>query len=101
VATVDATIETRSLSMRYGTTVAVDDLSIAVRPGRVTGFVGPNDAGKTTTMQLSRTKPVDERAPSRSACARKLASNLHLGGTRVRSHLATECGAAAFTTPPG
>jgi len=55
VATVDATIETRSLSMRYGTTVAVDDLSIAVRPGRVTGFVRPNDAGKTTTMQLSRT----------------------------------------------
>src|SRR5262249_40978471 len=29
-----------------------DRLSIAVRPGRVTGFVGPNGAGKTTTMQL-------------------------------------------------
>src|SRR5262245_57015086 len=48
----DATIETHALTKRYGKTVAVDDLSIAVRPGRVTGFVGPNGAGKTTTMQL-------------------------------------------------
>ena len=47
-----ATIETHGLTKRYGRTVAVDDLSIAVRPGRVTGFVGPNGAGKTTTMQL-------------------------------------------------
>src|SRR5262249_48216724 len=48
----DSTIETHTLTKRYGRTVAVDDLSIAVRPGRVTGFVGPNGAGKTTTMQL-------------------------------------------------
>ena len=48
----DTTLETRALTKRYGGTVAVDDLSIAVRPGRVTGFVGPNGAGKTTTMQL-------------------------------------------------
>jgi ABC-2 type transport system ATP-binding protein len=48
----DATIETHGLTKRYGSTVAVDDLSFAVRPGRVTGFVGPNGAGKTTTMQL-------------------------------------------------
>ena len=46
------TVETRGLTKRYGPTVAVDELSIAVRPGRVTGFVGPNGAGKTTTMQL-------------------------------------------------
>src|SRR5262245_44231152 len=52
VAIVNATIETHGLTKRYGRTVAVDDLSIAVRPGRVTGFVGPNGAGKTTTMQL-------------------------------------------------
>src|SRR5262245_26076801 len=48
----DATIETHALTKRYGRTVAVDHLSITVRPGRVTGFVGPNGAGKTTTMQL-------------------------------------------------
>jgi ABC-2 type transport system ATP-binding protein len=45
-------LETQALTKRYGHTVAVDNLSITVRPGRVTGFVGPNGAGKTTTMQL-------------------------------------------------
>ena len=45
-------LETSGLTKRYGRTVAVDDLSIAVRPGLVTGFVGPNGAGKTTTMHV-------------------------------------------------
>ena len=45
-------IETHGVTKRYGRTVALDDLSIAVRPGLVTGFVGPNGAGKTTTMQV-------------------------------------------------
>jgi ABC-2 type transport system ATP-binding protein len=49
---VDATLETHALTKRYGRTVAVDDLSIVVRPGLVTGFVGPNGAGKTTTMHV-------------------------------------------------
>ena len=40
------------LSKRYGDTLAVDDLSFAVRPGVVTGFLGPNGAGKSTTMRL-------------------------------------------------
>jgi ABC-2 type transport system ATP-binding protein len=48
----DATVETHGVTKRYGRTIAVDGLSIAVRPGCVTGFVGPNGAGKTTTMQL-------------------------------------------------
>ena len=48
----DVTIETNGLTKRFGRTVAVDDLSLAIRAGRVTGFVGPNGAGKTTTMQL-------------------------------------------------
>jgi ABC-2 type transport system ATP-binding protein len=49
---VESVVETNGLTKRYGRTVAVDDLSIAVRPGLVTGFVGPNGAGKTTTMHL-------------------------------------------------
>jgi len=48
----EAVVETSGLTKRYGRTVAVDDLSIAVRSGRITGFVGPNGAGKTTTMHL-------------------------------------------------
>jgi ABC-2 type transport system ATP-binding protein len=45
-------IEARSLSKRYGDTLAVDNLSFTVEPGKVTGFLGPNGAGKTTTMRL-------------------------------------------------
>jgi len=48
----DMTVETHGITKRYGRTVALDDLSISVRPGVVTGFVGPNGAGKTTTMQV-------------------------------------------------
>jgi ABC-2 type transport system ATP-binding protein len=44
-------LEVRSLTKRFGKTVAVDDLSFGVEAGRVTGFLGPNGAGKTTTMR--------------------------------------------------
>jgi ABC-type multidrug transport system ATPase subunit len=45
-------IEARGLTKRYGTTTAVDGLSFTVQPGRITGFLGPNGSGKTTTMRL-------------------------------------------------
>ncbi|MGO8863903.1 MAG: ABC transporter ATP-binding protein [Acidimicrobiales bacterium] len=45
-------IEARGLSKRFGTVVAVDDLSFDVQPGTVTGFLGPNGSGKSTTMRM-------------------------------------------------
>ncbi|HEY1652537.1 MAG TPA: ATP-binding cassette domain-containing protein [Acidimicrobiales bacterium] len=45
-------IEVRHLTKRYGSTLAIDDLSFDVNPGGVTGFIGPNGSGKTTTMRL-------------------------------------------------
>lgn len=39
-------IELEGLTKRYGEKVAVDQLSFAVRPGIVTGFLGPNGAGE-------------------------------------------------------
>jgi len=45
-------IQTRGLCKRYGSNLAVDDLSFTVEPGRVTGFLGPNGSGKSTTMRM-------------------------------------------------
>lgn len=40
------------LSKQFGSVRAVDDLSFSVRPGAVTGFLGPNGSGKTTTLRM-------------------------------------------------
>ena len=37
----------------YGSTVAVDDLSLSVRRGEILGLLGPNGAGKSTTVNLA------------------------------------------------
>lgn len=47
-----AAIETERLSKRYGRTVALDALDLAVSEGEVYGYLGPNGAGKTTTIRL-------------------------------------------------
>jgi ABC-type glutathione transport system ATPase component len=39
------------LTKRYGSALAVDDLTFSVSYGRVVGFLGPNGAGKTTTLR--------------------------------------------------
>ena len=45
-------IATFGLSKRYGSTRALEDLSISVPRGQVYGYLGPNGAGKTTTIRL-------------------------------------------------
>jgi len=45
-------IEAKNLCKRFGTRVAVDDVSFSVARGDVVGFLGPNGAGKSTTMRL-------------------------------------------------
>jgi ABC-2 type transport system ATP-binding protein len=45
-------IEFQGLSKSFGSVHAVDDLSFSVQPGRVTGFLGPNGSGKTTTLRI-------------------------------------------------
>jgi ABC-2 type transport system ATP-binding protein len=93
-------IEARSLTKRFGETVAVDGLTFTVRPGTVTGFLGPNGSGKSTTMRMIlgldaptsgsvtvNGKPFAEHArPLREVGALLEARAIHTGRT-ARNHL--------------
>ncbi len=45
-------IEVKSLTKYYGKFLAVDNISFSVETGEILGFLGPNAAGKTTTMRV-------------------------------------------------
>lgn len=47
-----AAIVLESVTKRFGSTVAVDDVSLEVPAGSVYGFIGPNGSGKTTTLRM-------------------------------------------------
>jgi ABC-2 type transport system ATP-binding protein len=49
---VAAAVEIRNLSKRFGSFVAVDDISLSVDEGEVFGFLGANGAGKSTTIRM-------------------------------------------------
>src|SRR6476661_10647546 len=49
---VDAPVEVRDLTKRYGTVLAVDHLDFTVGAGQVCGLLGPNGAGKTTALRM-------------------------------------------------
>lgn len=74
-------LETHALTKRFGSILAVDDLSLQVPYGGVFGLLGPNGSGKTTTisMLLGLTRPTSgtlslfgeqSRIPSREALRR-------------------------------
>ena len=48
----ETVIKIESLTKRYGSQAAVDNLSLEVAEGEIFGFLGPNGAGKTTTMLM-------------------------------------------------
>jgi ABC-2 type transport system ATP-binding protein len=93
-------IELKHLSKRYGHTLAVDDLTVSVRPGEVTGLLNPNGAGKSTAMRVlvglerptSGSATVDglefsnSPVPLRTLGALLDAQALH-PGRRARAHL--------------
>jgi ABC-2 type transport system ATP-binding protein len=45
-------IECRGLGKRFGTTLALHDLSFSIKENTITGLVGPNGAGKTTLLKI-------------------------------------------------
>jgi ABC-2 type transport system ATP-binding protein len=67
-------IHASGLTKRYGSTVAVRDLSFDVLPGRVTKFLGPNGASKSTTIRMI----LDLDVPSSGRAT--------VGGRRYRDH---------------
>jgi ABC-2 type transport system ATP-binding protein len=97
------------LTKVYPKVRAVDDLSFTVRPGRVTGFLGPNGSGKTTTlrMMLDLVTPsqggatiggvryADLAEPLGAVGAVLEASSAHKGRTG-RNHLRVVCAAAGY-----
>ncbi|MBQ1543540.1 multidrug ABC transporter ATP-binding protein [Caulobacter sp. CCUG 60055] len=48
----DLAVEVEGLTKRFGDKTVVKDLSIRVDAGRITGFLGPNGSGKTTTLRM-------------------------------------------------
>ena len=48
-----AVVSARGLTKRYGSTVAVDNVSFEIPPGRIIGLIGPNGSGKTSTLKAA------------------------------------------------
>ena len=49
---VGSLVEVSGVSVRFGSLLALDNLSLRVMPMEVFGLLGPNGAGKTTTIKL-------------------------------------------------
>ena len=105
----DGQLVVSGLTKVYPKVRAVDGLSFTVQPGRVTGFLGPNGSGKTTTLRmlLNLVTPTSGVAtiggrrypdlddPLRTVGAVLEASSAHKGRTG-RNHLRVVCAAGGF-----
>jgi ABC-2 type transport system ATP-binding protein len=58
---VSPVVQVSGIRKRYGSVVAVDDVSFEVRAGEIFGLIGPNGAGKTTTMECVEGLRVPDR----------------------------------------
>jgi ABC-2 type transport system ATP-binding protein len=74
-----APIQIQNLTKAYGSTLAVRELNLAIRPNQITAFLGANGAGKTTTikMLLGMIRPSD-------GDARLLGTSIHDAQESVR-----------------
>ena len=105
----DGQIVVSGLTKVYPKVRAVDGLSFTVEPGRVTGFLGPNGSGKTTTLRMvlnlvtptsgnstiGGVRYADLDEPLGSVGAVLEASSAHKGRTG-RNHIRVLCAAAGY-----
>lgn len=56
------------ISKAFGSTVAVDGLSLTIEPGEIFGLLRPNGAGKTTTVDGGAMASASGRYPCRGSC---------------------------------
>ncbi|MEN6418293.1 MAG: ABC transporter ATP-binding protein [Clostridiaceae bacterium] len=48
----DAILETRALTKRYGATLALNNVDLTLPKGKIVGLLGPNGSGKTTLLKI-------------------------------------------------
>jgi len=48
----NAILETRALSKRYGATLALNNVDLTLPKGKIVGLLGPNGSGKTTLLKI-------------------------------------------------
>jgi ABC-type multidrug transport system ATPase subunit len=51
----DTILEVRNLTKKYSSLTAVDSISFSIEKGEIFGLVGPNGAGKATTIKILTT----------------------------------------------
>lgn len=49
----DAILETRALTKRYGATLALNNVDLTLPKGKIVGLLGPNGSGKTTLLKIA------------------------------------------------
>ncbi len=69
-------IKVQNLTKRFGSIIAVNDVSFFITAGEVVGFLGPNGAGKSTTMRLL-TGFLDADSGSVEICRNNIKTNRH------------------------
>ncbi len=60
-------VEVDSVTKRFGSTLALDHVSLSIEPGRVLALLGPNGAGKTTLIRILTTLLVPDSGHARVA----------------------------------